>query len=468
MKLFHYFLILVLFVLLLGGAALYASFGSRPGLFYAIECFVVLLLFYLFYFYRRTLKPYDTLIGGMELVRDLDLSTRLAPSGQYETDVIVRTFNALLARLRSEHLSLVEQYNFLSLLIEASPMGVVQCDLDGHITSMNPAAKQMLTPLIREAMERLPIGNETTMRLMGEPGIYRISHLSFTDRGYQHPFYLIESLTSEVRLAEKEAYERVIRMIAHEVNNSVAGIVGALEEQGMTNDELGGMTNDESRFARNDESKLLSNPECNSHSSFVTRHSSLQDEVADSSFVTRHSSLKERSSFTSRLRSMSAFVTRFAEVVKIPAPQLQLCDLSEEVEACRVFLENLCLSSNVRLTLDLTDDAIPVRLDSVLFQQVLVNIVKNSVESIGGRKGGEVSITTSNQTLVVTDNGPGITDAVSQNLFTPFFSTKPGGQGLGLLLIRDILTAHGCSFSLQTNPTDHLTRFSITFPASIR
>ena len=165
---------------------------------------------------------------------------------------------------------------------------------------------------------------------------------------------------------------------------------------------------------------------------------------------------------------MSAFVTRFAEVVKIPAPQLQLCDLSEEVEACRVFLENLCLSSNVRLTLDLTDDAIPVRLDPVLFQQVLVNIVKNSVESIGGRKGGEVSITTSNQTLVVTDNGPGITDAVSQNLFTPFFSTKPGGQGLGLLLIRDILTAHNCSFSLQTDPADHLTRFSITFPASIR
>ena len=443
MKLFHYFLILVLFVLLLGGAALYASFGSRPGLFYAIECFVVLLLFYLFYFYRRTLKPYDTLIGGMELVRDLDLSTRLAPSGQYETDVIVRTFNALLARLRSEHLSLVEQYNFLSLLIEASPMGVVQCDLDGHITSMNPAAKQMLTPLIREAMERLPIGNETTMRLMGEPGIYRISHLSFTDRGYQHPFYLIESLTSEVRLAEKEAYERVIRMIAHEVNNSVAGIVGALEEQGMTNDE----------------SKLLSNPEGNSHSSFFASEASLRAER-----VTRHSSLQERSSFTSRLRSMSAFVTRFAEVVKVPPPQLQLCDLSEEVEACRMFLENLCLSNRVRLEFNLTDDAIPVRLDSVLFQQVLVNIVKNSVESIGNREGGWVSIATSAQTLVVTDNGQGISEAVSQNLFTPFFSTKPNGQGIGLLLIRDILSGHGCTFSLHTDATDRLTRFTIHFP----
>ena len=468
LKLKHLFLILVLGILAVSGIALYGTFHSHPWLFYITECFIVLLLAYLSYFYRKTLKPYDTLIGGMELVRDLDLTTRLTLSGQYETDVIVRTFNDLLARLRSEHLSLEEQYTFLSLLIEASPMGVVQCDLDGNITSLNPAAQRMMTPAVREALLAVPLGEERTLRLSGAPELYRLSHLSFPDRGYQHPFYLIESLTNEVRQAERAAYERVIRMIAHEVNNSVAGIVGALEEQGMTNDESGGMTNDESRFARNDESKLLSNPEGNSHSSFVTRHSSLQDEVADSSFVTRHSSLKERSSFTSRLRSMSAFVTRFAEVVKIPAPQLQLCDLSEEVEACRVFLENLCLSSNVRLALDLTDDAIPVRLDSVLFQQVLVNIVKNSVESIGGRKGGEVSITTSNQTLVVTDNGPGITDAVSQNLFTPFFSTKPGGQGLGLLLIRDILTAHGCSFSLQTNPTDHLTRFSITFPASIR
>ena len=452
MKLKHLFLILVLGILAVSGIALYGTFHSHPWLFYITECFIVLLLAYLSYFYRKTLKPYDTLIGGMELVRDLDLTTRLALSGQYETDVIVRTFNDLLSRLRSEHLSLEEQYTFLSLLIEASPMGVVQCDLDGNITSLNPAAQRMMTPAVREALLAVPLGEERTLRLSGAPELYRLSHLSFPDRGYQHPFYLIESLTNEVRQAERAAYERVIRMIAHEVNNSVAGIVGALEEQGMTNDESGGMTNDESRFARNDESKLLSNPEGNSHSSFVTRHSSL----------------KERSSFTSRLRSMSAFVTRFAEVVKIPAPQLQLCDLSEEVEACRVFLENLCLSSNVRLTLDLTDDAIPVRLDPVLFQQVLVNIVKNSVESIGGRKGGEVSITTSNQTLVVTDNGPGITDAVSQNLFTPFFSTKPGGQGLGLLLIRDILTAHDCTFSLQTDPADHLTRFSITFPASIR
>jgi len=402
--------------------ALYGTFHSHPRLFYVTEGFVVLLIFYLWFFYHKTLRPYDTLVSGIELVRDLDLTTRLAPVGQHEADIIVRTFNELLSRLRSEHLSLEEQYTFLSLLINASPMGIVQCDIDGKITSMNPAAQQMMSPSVEEAMCKLSLGQETTIRLPGEPQLFRINHLSFPDRGFQHPFYLIESLTNEVRQAEKAAYERVIRMIAHEVNNSVAGIV-----------------------------ESLSNGEAE------------------------------------RLMTLSAFVTRFAEVVKIPQPQLQLCDLSEEVEGCKPFLESLCSKAHVHLKFSLTDEAVPVRLDTVLFQQVLINIVKNSIESIGDRPHtlfygeGVISIQVKNTmtaeqstsslqgrtgsgSLTITDNGRGISPEVAQNLFTPFYSTKPQGQGLGLLLIRDILTAHGCTFSLLTDPNNQLTRFIINFP----
>ena len=399
MKLKHYFVFLALGIVLLAGAALYASFDSNPTLFYSVEGFVVVLLCYLGYFYRKTIRPYDTLIGGMELVKDLDLTTRLAPSGQHETDLIVRTFNDLLTRLRSEHLTLEEQYSFLSLLIEASPMGIVQCDIDGKTTSMNPAAREMLSPSIEEAMKALPMGQSTTVRLTGGPQLFRISHLSFPDRGFQHPFFLIEPLTAEVRQAEKAAYERIIRMIAHEVNNSVAGIVNLIDSEPAAAD---------------------------------------------------------------RLKALSAFVTRFAEVVKIPKPQLQLCDLSEEVEACQPFLENLCAGKPVRLEFRLTDEASPVHLDTVLFQQVLINIVKNAVESIGNNQ-GHITVTTTPYQLVVADNGRGIPAEVAQHLFTPFYSTKPQGQGLGLLLIRDILTAHGCTFSLLTDPDDHLTRFTIRF-----
>lgn len=399
MKLKHYFLLLAVGIVLLAGVALFATFRSHPTLFYVTEGFVVLILVYLWYFYRKTIRPYDTLIGGMELVRELDLTTRLAPSGQHETDIIVRTFNDLLGRLRSEHLRLEEQYTFLNLLIDASPMGVIQCDLDGNTTSMNPAAREMLSPSIEETIHALPLGETTTVRIPGGPQLFRISHLSFPDRGFQHPFFLIESLTSEIRLAEKAAYERVIRMIAHEVNNSVAGIIGSL-------------TGDEAE----------------------------------------------------RLTALSSFVSRFAEVVKIPQPQLQLCDLSEEVEACRPFLENLCTQAHVHIDFRLTDEAVPVHLDAVLFQQVLINIVKNAVESIGTTQGLVILEVTTPATLTITDNGHGIPPAIAKNLFTPFFSTKPQGQGLGLLLIRDILTSHHCTFNLLTDPEDHLTRFTIQFP----
>ncbi len=444
MKLKHSFIVLGLGIFVAAGVALFATFNSYPWLFYATECFTVLLVFYLIYFYRKTLQPYDTLVGGMELIRDLDLTTRLAPSGQYETDIIVRTFNDLLARLRSEHLTLEEQYSFLSLLIEASPMGVVQCDINGNISSLNPAAQRMMTPAVREALFTLPLGDETTLRLPGAPELYRLSHLSFPDRGYQHPFYLIETLTSEVRTAEKAAYERVIRMIAHEVNNSVAGIISFIENGKLT--------------------------------------------------------IENEASAIERLKTLSAFVTRFAEVVKIPAPQLQLCDLSEEVAACRPFLESLCSAAHIKINFRLTEDAVPILLDTVLFQQALVNIVKNSVESIRStpapslqgrepsglspmenvQEKGIITITAqplpslqggggggSSSSLTITDNGHGISQEAARHLFTPFFSTKPHGQGLGLLLISDILSAHKCTFTLQTDPSDHLTRFSILFPTAM-
>ena len=411
MRLKYYFLILGLCIILLAGVALLATFHSHPRLFYATEGFTVLLFFYLWFFYQRTIRPYDTLVSGMELVKDLDLTTRLAPSGQHETDIIVRTFNDLLNRLRSEHLSLEEQYTFLSLLIEASPMGIIQCDLEGNITSMNPAARDMFSPVIEEAMRSLPLGESTTVRPAGAPQLYRITHQSFPDRGYRHPFFLIESLTDEVHRAEKAAYERIIRMIAHEVNNSVAGIIGLIENGNLTLDNEAGTSE--------------------------------------------------------RLKALSAFVTRFAEVVKIPQPQLELCDLSEEVEASRPFLENICRNAHVHLDLQLSDEAIPVHLDTILFGQVLVNIVKNSIESIreSNTEKGIITIAVTPSSLTVTDNGRGIPPEIASHLFTPFFSTKPQGQGIGLLLIRDILTAHRCTFSLLTDPTDHLTRFTILLPS---
>ena len=108
-------------------------------------------------------------------------------------------------------------------------------------------------------------------------------------------------------------------------------------------------------------------------------------------------------------------------------------------------------------------------MDASLFEQVLVNIIKNAAESIehapeGTIQQGRVVVRTiAPTTIEVVDNGPGITKETEAKLFSPFFSTKPNGQGIGLVFIREVLTRHGCTFSLRTY-SDGLTRFRIIFP----
>lgn len=101
-------------------------------------------------------------------------------------------------------------------------------------------------------------------------------------------------------------------------------------------------------------------------------------------------------------------------------------------------------------------------IDRVLMEQVMINLVKNAVESIGS--GGDIVISVSDSPagICVTDNGAGIDKATQQKIFTPFFSSKADGRGLGLLFISEVLTRHDCTFSLRTG-SDGLTRFSIKF-----
>ena len=372
----------------------------------------------------------------MELLREQDFSSRLSPVGQYEADRVVNIFNRMMEQLKNERLRLREQNNFLDLLIKASPMGVIITSLDEDLSELNPMALKMLgvrledvqgkkmkeidSPLAVE-LANLPKGETVTVRL-NDSNIYRCTHSSFIDRGFQHPFYLVETLTDEVMKAEKRAYEKVIRMIAHEVNNTTAGITSTLDT--------------------------------------VEQALSTEDDMEDICDVMRVC--------TERCFSMSRFITRFADVVKIPEPTLAPVQLNELVSMCKRFMEGMCNDRNIGLRLECDPEVGMVRMDASLFEQVLVNIIKNAAESIEGDAGengqqGEIIVrTTAPASVEVVDNGPGISKETEAKLFSPFFSTKPNGQGIGLVFIREVLSRHGCTFSLRTY-NDGLTRFRILF-----
>ncbi|MDE6987657.1 MAG: PAS domain-containing sensor histidine kinase, partial [Bacteroides acidifaciens] len=172
---------------------------------------------------------------------------------------------------------------------------------------------------------------------------------------------------------------------------------------------------------------------------------------------------------TERCFSMSRFITRFADVVKIPEPTVSPVNLNDLAFTCKRFMEGMCNDRHIKLRMEPDESLKDVMVDAALFEQVLVNIIKNAVESIETdaesiRTDGEIIIRTlSPATIEITDNGKGISKETEAKLFSPFFSTKPNGQGIGLIFIREVLMRHGCTFSLRTY-ADGLTKFQIVFP----
>lgn len=387
-----FWILTTLLLTILAVVTYYVFYTSSIRMFFAVEALVLLTIIYLFVFYRRIIKPLHIIGNGMELLKEQDFSSRLGKVGQTEADRVVDVFNKMMEQLKNERLHLREQNHFLDLLVNASPMGVIILNL-----------------------VRVPMYQAQTVRL-NDANIYKCTHSSFVDRGFHHQFYLIETLTQEVFKAEKKAYEKVIRMISHEVNNTTAGITSTLDTL-------------ESTFSG-------------------------MEDMEDVCEVLRVS--------IERCYSMSHFITNFADVVRIPEPQSRPQELNQVVSACKRFMETVCQNRNIEIVMDLSEESPVVNLDNSLFEQVLVNIIKNAAESID--RDGKIYIRTTVRPtcLEIADTGKGIDKETETKLFSPFFSTKPNGQGIGLIFIREVLLKHDCRFSLRSY-ADGLTRFKIWF-----
>lgn len=429
MRIKYYSFILALLLIGLGVMLVLYFDGEDRFHLYLMEGIIVFLLVFWLVFNRKIVKPLELIGNGMDLLREQDFSSRLTQVGQFEADRVVNIFNRMMDQLKNERLRLREQNHFLDLLIQASPMGVVIVDFEGRITQVNPMAVKMFglsaeqlvgyrlieiqSVLARELgkMRR----DETSVVRLSDSNIYKCTCTTFTDSGFPHPFYLMERMTDELMRAEKKAYEKVIRMIAHEVNNTTAGITSALDSVEQVLSEEKGM-----------------------------------EDLCGMMRICME-----------RCYSMSQFITRFADVVKIPEPVLAQVDLNVLATTCARFMESVCRERNIRLQLECDAEAGMVKADVSLMEQVLVNILKNAVESIG--HDGEIVVRTAAKGFIeIVDNGPGISKEVESKLFSPFFSTKPNGQGIGLVFIREVLSRHRCSFSLSTYD-DGLTRFRIRF-----
>lgn len=361
---------------------------------------------------RAVLKPLHAVENGMYLLKDQDFSSRLRRTGQPDADKVVALYNRLIESMKAERLKSQEQNRFLNLVVNASPLGIAVCDFDGNITETNRAWNAMQSPALTKAIDALTDGDSQTVRL-ADALIVRISKLWFMDSGFRRRFILVEKLTDEISAAEKQMFNKIVRTIGHEVNNTLGSVISVL-------DSLGGMHQGDS---------------------FVS------DVIVSS----------EKSCV-----NLVNFVRGYADIVKLPPVSPEPVCLDEWMDGILPTLKSL-VPDNVTVSLTTRPSTVQVSIDPMLMERVMINIVRNAAESIGDRPDGHIEITVESGKIKVTDNGAGISDEAATKLFTPFFSTKRPDRGLGLMLIADILRAHRARFSLSTAPDTRLTTFAIEF-----
>ena len=380
-------------------------------------------------FVRAVFEPFELVRSGNELIAEAEFTTRFRRLGHPEVDRLVDLYNDMLERLRAERLRAEEQQSLLHRIIELSPTGIIMLDFDGRIEQMNPSAARLLrgdrdsigarldelAAPIRD-LAAVPSRESQILAVDGRQRL-RVWRGEFYDRGFTRDFYLIEELTDALRASEKAAYEKVIRMLSHEINNSIAAVSSLLESMLHYADRMG---DQKTEFARG-------------------------IEIA-----------------ANRLRSLDSFTRDFADVVRIPKPVPGSVDLMRLVEDVLTLHDAELEARRIR-TASSAEGPTIVTADKNQLEQVVVNVVRNAIEAIGEEGLIEARVEGSGDavTLRIGDTGPGLSVESLQQVFTPFYSSRRNGRGLGLTIVQEILSNHQADFALRNRP-DNGAEFMMT------
>lgn len=402
-----------------------------------IVCEAALLLSLMLFtgFFKTIFRPFRLLQAGVESIHDKDFSMKFLPVGEPELDRLIDVFNKMIEQLRLERTKANEKNFFLEKLIEASPASIIIFDKNNKIQNINPAALDLFrikdNTNLPEDIDDLPQPwnhelsklDETDTLVIQINGInqFKCYKSYFIDRGVKQSFFIIEELTKELLKAERQSYEKVIRMMSHEVNNSVGSVNSIIDST--------------VHFMDN------------------------QNIPENSEYINVLNVARER------IINLNLFTRRFADIVHIPPPRLSDCNLADIINQVLVLFQPEFKQKKISVTTKYDCEKPLISFDCQQLELVLINIIKNAVQAI--HSGGEIRLLFRNSppVLVVENTGEHIPDNIRQHLFKPFFTTKKTGQGIGLTLIREILTNHSCDFSLSTR-NDGITEFRIGFKKS--
>jgi len=365
---------------------------------------------------KRMTKPWSAVVlavrDGITSLRDRDFSVSIASTADDELNDLVAAYNSLGDLLRRERLDLHQRELLLDTVIQTTPLALVLTSDAGWIVYSNIAARQLFLggrkleghdfnklleqnpPALRDALSTRSDAL-FTLEWAGEQQVYHLSQRSFLLNAKPHRLVLLKQLTRELAAQEVAVWKKVIRVIAHELNNSLAPI-SSLAHSGRL---------------------LIQEPDAGAQLDRVF------------------------STIENRAAHLASFIDGYARFAKLPRPRLAQTTWPQ-------FLARLEGAAAFQITGTLPQR--PAEFDASQLEQVVINLLKNAIES--GSPPNEIQLavleTSDGFLLEITDRGSGLTEEVLRDALLPFYSTKPTGTGLGLTLCREIVEAHGGRLSL--------------------
>ncbi|WP_434940602.1 sensor histidine kinase [Shewanella sp. HL-SH8] len=407
------------------GALVWFTLGDDT-LWLAIIVMLVVCYFCSMWLTRRLSDSLQALEIGLLNFKDNDFSVSLHPYGEPQLDALVSLYNQASAKLRSERQFIYQRELMLDKVIQNSPNVMLLIDDNQRVIYANGAARHLFNHgvkvegmLLSELIMMLPdalkaalnseqeglfsmggnsVEDADDMGTDGDVETWHISRGRFTQNNQQHHLILLKQLTKELNRQEVAVWKKVIRIISHELNNSVAPIASMVNS-----------------------------------GKFLTQH--LDNSKLQLIFDT----------IENRTTHLSQFISHYAEFAKLPLPQKQLIDWPKMTLQLAQQYPFKVLSSLPQT---------PIKLDAVQLEQVLINLLKNAHES--GSSAESVALIFEQIThpvvgllIKVEDEGSGMSSEVLSQALLPFYSTKQSGTGIGLPLCREIIEAHGGRISMQ-------------------